>query len=346
MVNHIHENRKKAAQDYWREIILKGKNAASYKFALAKSLLEIAQSGKTSVSLEELAVPFSNHICEHVAHSPRQCTCNSSSFIETCIAYNEGRVSDEKRIEVTAQKGFANVIDAFHTVNRETTPILFFEKDYKSGNKRIILTDDVLGLTELPDFSSLTSETEARWNLVETAWALKIPQNQLYIYNDPNEQLLYINETIAGYQNRHNITSTRNAINGYQSGKCFYCYDQIYLKPNESRCSEVNRYFPVILKQKLPGVNFSGVWNLVLTCNRCDYGFEGREARVPAETYLDKLYQRNEFLVTSYLPLSQTIIRETGKTPMERFHFLKKIDAAAIEILKHRRQAEPGFGKF
>jgi len=32
---------------YWRSVILFGRNVASYKFALAKSLLEIAPTGKT-----------------------------------------------------------------------------------------------------------------------------------------------------------------------------------------------------------------------------------------------------------------------------------------------------------
>ena len=49
---------------YWRSIILFGRNVASYKFALAKSLLEIAPTGKTHITLEELSIPFSKHLCE------------------------------------------------------------------------------------------------------------------------------------------------------------------------------------------------------------------------------------------------------------------------------------------
>ena len=56
---------------YWRSIILFGRNSASYKFSFGKSLLEIALTGKSDITLEELAVPFSRHICEHIATAPR-----------------------------------------------------------------------------------------------------------------------------------------------------------------------------------------------------------------------------------------------------------------------------------
>ena len=46
-------------ESYWRSINLFGRNVASYKFALAKSLLEIAPTGKTEITLAEQAVPNS-----------------------------------------------------------------------------------------------------------------------------------------------------------------------------------------------------------------------------------------------------------------------------------------------
>ena len=38
-------------ESYWRSINLFGRNVASYKFAIAKSLLEIAPTGKTELLL-------------------------------------------------------------------------------------------------------------------------------------------------------------------------------------------------------------------------------------------------------------------------------------------------------
>ncbi len=39
-------------ESYWRSIILFGKNVASYKFALSKSLLELASLEQNIISLE------------------------------------------------------------------------------------------------------------------------------------------------------------------------------------------------------------------------------------------------------------------------------------------------------
>jgi len=54
-------------EDYWRSIILFGKNVACYKFALAKSLLELAPLGKSVITLDELAEPFARHVTEHLS---------------------------------------------------------------------------------------------------------------------------------------------------------------------------------------------------------------------------------------------------------------------------------------
>jgi hypothetical protein len=42
-------------EDFWRPIILFGRNVASYKFALGSSLLELADIDRDHVSLEDLA---------------------------------------------------------------------------------------------------------------------------------------------------------------------------------------------------------------------------------------------------------------------------------------------------
>ena len=77
--------------NYWRSIILFGRNVASYKFALAKSLLEFRERGSDLISLEELAEPFSRNVCSHLAAAPKQATSPSSKFLNTCKSFNEVR---------------------------------------------------------------------------------------------------------------------------------------------------------------------------------------------------------------------------------------------------------------
>jgi hypothetical protein len=55
-------------ESYWRSVILFGQNVASYKFALAKSLLEVSPTTDSFISLEDLSEHFSRHILEHLKH--------------------------------------------------------------------------------------------------------------------------------------------------------------------------------------------------------------------------------------------------------------------------------------
>jgi hypothetical protein len=66
--------RQRTLDTYWRSIILFGQNVASYKFALAQSLIDLSETPSSSVSLEHLAVPFSRHLSEHSNTGPKQTT--------------------------------------------------------------------------------------------------------------------------------------------------------------------------------------------------------------------------------------------------------------------------------
>lgn len=114
---------KPTREDFWRSIVLFGRNVASYKFALAKSLLEVAPKEPTFVRLEELAVPFSKQVAGHIASVDKQGTSSSSRFLDACRKFNRGELDQAGLVSQTVNLGFQNVIDAFHVVNRE--PIFF-----------------------------------------------------------------------------------------------------------------------------------------------------------------------------------------------------------------------------
>lgn len=319
-------------ESYWRSIILFGRNVASYKFALAKSLLEIAPTGKNEVYLEELAEPFSKNLCEHIARSPKQITSQSSKFLDACKNYNEGAITHEKLIDTTVSLGFNNVIDAFHVVNDGEIPVAFYKKDYTRTGKKIILTDDIFKLSELPNSDNFTVETEARWNLVETAWALNLSRNLLNVNYDDMNGIFYVDDTLR----RKNITSARWALNGYQKGKCFYCYRDINVTVDDEKECDVDHFFPHVLQRQMLDINLDGVWNLVLACPECNRGVNGKFAKIPQIKYLERLHKRNEFLISSHHPLRETIIKQTGKTELERRTFFRDIDQRAINFMIHR----------
>ena len=72
-----------ASEDF-RSVVLRGRNVVSFKFALAKSILSLAEWGATSASLEELAVPFSRELCTHRREVDTQATRAGSRFLDAC----------------------------------------------------------------------------------------------------------------------------------------------------------------------------------------------------------------------------------------------------------------------
>ena len=326
--------------NYWRSIILFGRNVASYKFALAKSLLEFRERGNDLITLEELAEPFSRNLCSHLAAAPKQATSPSSKFLNTCKLFNEGEISGSQLIEATSKLGFANVIDVFHTVNQGEIEKKFF-LDERKASKGIRLTDDLFSLFETSQFSSLSGEVEARWRLVETAWELNISKRLIAVDFDPISADLFVNK-IGG---RVDITSSRDALNGYQKGKCFHCFSDISISPNHPDLADVDHFFPWKLKEHGVAHPVDGVWNLVLACKGCNRGRGGKSARVPSIKLLYRLKKRNDFLINSHHPLRETLIAQTGGSEAVRKSFLQKTYNEAKAILIHEWDPEMTTGQ-
>jgi len=147
-------------EDYWRGIILLGRNVASYKFALAKALLELRPVSGQLVKLDELALPFARHVAAHLKLG-RQGTSASSQFLEACRRFNED--GDTSRlVEQTVRLGFNNVIDAFHVIGPGDIPRRFFH-DVRQGEGGIRITDEFTALMEGQQAANLPREVESRW---------------------------------------------------------------------------------------------------------------------------------------------------------------------------------------
>lgn len=166
---------------------------------------------------------------------------------------------------------------------------------------------------------------------METAWALNLSRSMLDVkYNDIDRSFFVENAF-----RRKDITSARWALNGYQKGKCFYCFCDINVSDDAENDCDVDHFFPHTLQRYMPDVNLDGVWNLVLACPECNRGVNGKFAKVPHIKYLSRLHKRNEFLINSHHPLRETIINQTGKTEQERRIFLRDINQRAINFLIH-----------
>ena len=80
-------NNKPTLEAMWRAIVLIGRNTASYKFALAKALIELSNN-KSSFTFEDIAKPFSREITEHLKLEPKQATSSKSTSLDYCRKYN------------------------------------------------------------------------------------------------------------------------------------------------------------------------------------------------------------------------------------------------------------------
>lgn len=315
----------------WRAVVLFGRNVASYKFALARTLLELAERPDDRVTLEELAAPFARHLCAHLRTVDRQTTSSSSRFLDACRAFNRNDLSQDALIGTTARLGFTNVLDAFHKVGGKPVPVCFFadERQGKRGGAGAIrLTDDLRRLASSVQGAALSDEAEARWRLVETAWQLELPPTGIEVQADAENDLLFFGASQR--IRRIDLTRVRHALNGYQRGCCFYCRAETPLT-----ATDVDHFFPWTLKARGLMPDADGVWNLVLACARCNRGERGKFDRVPALRLVERLRDRNNWLVDSQHPLRETIRSQTGDDAEKRRDFLQKRYQMARDALIH-----------
>ena len=302
-------------EDCWRGIILYGDNSATYKFALAESLLQLNPQAGQLVKMEDLAPVYGRAIASHISHSPKQGT-RPGEFQESIKRFNsDGDV--DALVKATLKGGFTNVIKAFHNVNSSEVFHKFFI-DERSSNKGLRITDEFSKLAECTQIRNITQEVDSRWRLVETAWNIGVSANHLVVQH--NHQLGEI-FTFDSSNRRKGVTSTRGALNGYQKGHCFYCDAELSLLGQDLN-TDVDHFFPHKLKKSYPQINLDGVWNLVLACSDCNRGTNGKSDRIPAIELLFQLHKRNEYLIESDHPLKETLINQTGKTEIQRRDFL------------------------
>lgn len=309
----------------WRNLILFGKNSATYKFAFAKTLLELLEQEKTIITLDDMVEPYSKYMLEHIKSGFNQ--GNNGKFITSLKDFQTGSIELSELLSITKSEGFSNVIDAFQNVSGGSILKPFYKGKYTGLKTSITLTDELFTLKDAIQLTNLNQEVEARWRLVETAWNLKVSVNNLAVTYDELDGSLYIQ---SDQMKRVDVSNARDALSGYQKGKCFYCRNDYSLIKNSPNICHVDHFLPHIDKLYHTPANINGVWNLVLACNTCN-GASEKGVKVPTDTYLNRLHNRNEHYITSKHPLAETIVNQTGNTKDDRISFLKKHYQIALD---------------
>jgi 5-methylcytosine-specific restriction endonuclease McrA len=318
----------------WRAIILFGQNTASYKFALAQTLLKFAKEQKQVLTFDDIGESFTRFILEHVQSGKKQTTASSSKFLNACQEFLDQKIDKNSLQNITVSQGLRYVLDAFHVVGKESVPEPFYSVD--KTQKRLYISDSLLKISEEFQFQNLENEVAARWSLVETAWDLNMSANLLKIEHDVDKGQFF---TTHKDMRRINVTSARDSLNGYQKGHCFYCYAPISIVGGSEQLAHVDHFFPHKnkLSHQIVGADVNAVWNLVLACSNCNHC---KLANTPSQLYLNRLYTRNEFLIDSHHPLRETLLMQTGNAAEKRRSFLEFQDKISIQASIHRWATE------
>lgn len=296
-------------EDFWRAIILYGLNQSTYKIALGQSLISLAHKGKNKVSMNELAVDFFDiYFVRLKKGKPQLAIPHRQTAMERIITkYQIGKISLTEAIEMVEREAFNDVIDRFHTVDRQQIPLHFFEKT-KNG---LVVSDYVFEIFSGEQSKVLTCELESRWDLLEAAFEIK--RNESTLINDiRNIYLLHGHE-------RSDITKNRPVLNGYQNNVCFYCGE--VMPENDVHVDHfIARQF----------INHDHIWNLVLSHSYCNMQ---KSDSLPDQFYVDKLTERNEYFIKSNHPISGKLKEHLGMNKAQRIATIRKIYNDAEMVL-------------
>jgi len=289
--------------DFWRGIILYGLNAATYKMALGKSLLDLAGRGKSTVPWEDLSREFLQQYVDRLAQGgrPQQPNPSRMTTMERIVArYKGGAISFDGAVLEVAREGFTDVIPRFQTIgtDKEIVAERFYEFDF---GKTLTLKDATFALAE-GNKGELLEELEARWSLLEGAFIINQGHSQLA--NNVRETYL-----LQGYA-RTNLTENTPFLQAYQGNVCFYCSEQV---------ADGDVHIDHVLPRQV--VFHDEIWNLVLCHSTCNLL---KSDRLVSEHYMVKLIARNENIMGSNHPWKHKISGQLGTRPQDRAAALRE----------------------
>ncbi|NLI74313.1 MAG: HNH endonuclease [Euryarchaeota archaeon] len=282
-------------ENYWRGVILFGRNSSTYKMALGKLLLGYSYSGLDRISLDDLASDFLSLYIERTENNhPQQGVMGRKTIVEHQIdLIRHGDRSFDSAVEVVKAQALSNmVLVKFNNLFGTKISKPFYS--FTPGDSEITLNANLLRLSDSKiEKNSLESEILGRWDLLEHAYErtriapLSVDERMEYLINAEDRKVL---------------TPLIPMIEGYQQGRCFYCGRPLY-------DIHVDHVIP------FSAIHHNDVWNLVLAHAECN---EQKSDSIPSKLFIDRLILRNEYYISSSHPLKDEIIRKTGNSSSMR----------------------------
>ncbi|WP_324276837.1 HNH endonuclease [Blastococcus brunescens] len=137
----------------------------------------------------------------------------------------------------------------------------FYEIRGRGSSRRLTLTPQMLAIARHEVL--LGPELDARWSIVEACFDAEVGRGLIgtgVIVSADGEHLLTPIRRVA-------VAGAREALIGFQHGRCFYCGEPVTLAAG---AVHVDHVYPFALMKSgiWDGPDLNGVWNLVVACPR------------------------------------------------------------------------------
>ena len=289
-------------KDFWRAIILYGSNMSTYKMGLGHLLINYADKNLEKIPLRDLSEDFMGLYADKVKSNKPQSRRKIINGSEKGLTYveqesrkiqQEGK-NKEKAVDSVLKNSLEKmVLQKFHTLFKRQIP----EPFYQLTDTHIILQNNLLELFSDKENKAMDTEVMSRWDLLEFGFENITGEESIEI--DDNL------EFVLKKKKRTQISRLRPVLNGYQDGICFFC----------GRKFEINDSIHVDHLIPHDAVNHDQIWNLVLSCESCNLW---KSNHLPQKHFVQKLIDRNEFVLQSDLPLKEELRKVLGVIPEQR----------------------------
>jgi hypothetical protein len=121
--------------DYWKAIILYGLNQATYKIALGKTILELAQAGHESVEWSVLSKAYLDNFITRLSKDakPQQSNSARRTVMERIVGQlNNNTISYDEAIRQVEEYALNDVVPRFQTIgtSKELVGDKFYHFDH------------------------------------------------------------------------------------------------------------------------------------------------------------------------------------------------------------------------
>lgn len=293
---------KPTSKDFWRAVILYGNNMSTYKMGLGHLLINYADKNLEKIPLRDLSEDFMELYADKIKNNKPQSRRKIVKGVEKGLTYveqefqkiQENGKNKEKAIDSVLKNSLEKmVLQRFHTLFKRQIP----EPFYQSTDTHMILQNNLLELFSDEENKAMDNEVMSRWDLLEFGFENITGEESIEI--DDNL------EFVLKKKKRTQISRLRPVLNGYQDGICFFC----------GRKFEINDSIHVDHLIPHDAVEHDQIWNLVLSCESCNLW---KSNHLPQKHFIQKLIERNEFVLQSDLPLKEELRKVLGVIPKQR----------------------------